>query len=110
MTRLLVRLAVPALATAIVLAAAPLYGLLNADSKIDPRLKQELGDGSYAYSVKVELGSQPEYFHVKKLQQVGTVAGISGHTVRVLQLTPDEVHEIASFYWVERVEPLDGTG
>jgi hypothetical protein len=29
--------------------------------------------------------------------------------VRVLQLTPDEVHQIARFYWVKKVEPLDNT-
>jgi len=28
--------------------------------------------------------------------------------VRVLQLTPDEVHEIAQLYWVKRLEPFAG--
>ena len=35
------------------------------------------------------------------------MAGVQGHTVRVLQLSADQVREIAGFYWVERVDALD---
>ena len=34
------------------------------------------------------------------------MAGVQGHTVRVLQLSADQVREIAGFYWVERVDAL----
>jgi len=60
----------------------------------------------YKRQVQVDLDFTPEYFHIRKLQAIGTVAGIQGNSVRVLQLTPDEVHEIARFYWVKRLEPL----
>lgn len=98
-----------AAAVAFVLAAPAVYGRIVADSKIDPGLQQQLNDGSYAYSVQVDLDFPPEYFHIRKLQAIGTVAGIQGNSVRVLQLTPDEVHEIAQFYWVQRLEPFAGT-
>jgi hypothetical protein len=56
------------------------------------------------HAVSVELPFQPEYYHVHKLQEIGTVAGVQGRKVRVLQLSADQVREIASFYWVERVD------
>jgi hypothetical protein len=108
-TRLLARLIVTALIVIAALNVLPLYGQLTADAKIDPALQKQLGDGSPAYSVRVDMDFPPEYFHIRKLQAIGTVAGVQGDTVRVLQLTPDEVHQIARFYWVKKVEPLDNT-
>jgi hypothetical protein len=105
--RLIARLAVTGALVLAALQASNLYGLASAASKIDSALQEELGDGSYVYSVKVELDFPPEYYHVRKLQEVGTVAGISGHTVRVLQVTPDQVRQLAQLYWVKRLEPLD---
>lgn len=107
MIRLVARLAVTAALILAVLQASNVYGLATADSKIDPVLSKELGDGSYVYSVRVELDYPPEYYHLRKLQEVGTVAGISGNTVRVLQLSPDQVRQLARLYWVKRLEPLD---
>jgi len=104
--RLLVRLAVPAVIAVVVLGAAPAYGQLTATQRISPALERELGDGSPVYSVSVELPFQPEYYHIHRLQEIGTVAGVQGHGVRVLQLSADQVREIASFYWVERVDVL----
>jgi hypothetical protein len=106
--RLLVRLAVPAAVAVVVLGAAPAYGQLTAPQRISPALQQELGNGSLVYAVSVELPFQPEYYHVHRLQQVGTVAGVQGRRIRVLQLSADQVREIASFYWVERVDVLAG--
>jgi hypothetical protein len=104
--RLLVRLAVPAAIAVVVLGAPPAYGQLTATQRISPALQSELGDGSPVYSVSVELPFQPEYYHIHRLQEIGTVAGVQGHGVRVLQLSADQVREIASFYWVERVDVL----
>jgi hypothetical protein len=105
--RLLVRLALPALVAVLVLAALPAYGQLTAGQRISPTLARELNDGSPVYAVSVELPFQPEYYHIHRLQQIGTVAGVQGHRVRVLQLSADQVREIAGFYWVERVDALD---
>lgn len=107
---LLLRLAVPALLALAALQAAPLYGEFTADSRLSPALKEQLKDGSYAYAVAVDFDFQPEAFHIQRLQQIGTVAGVEGHRMRVLQLTADQVWAIAGFYWVKRVETLDETG
>jgi hypothetical protein len=105
--RLLARLTAPAAIAVLVLGALPAYGQLTAAQRISPTLERELGDGSPAYSVSVELPFQPEYYHIHRLQEIGTVAGVQGRRVRVLGVSVDQVREIASFYWVERVDALD---
>jgi hypothetical protein len=107
--RLLVRLGATAAIAILLLGAAPAYGRLTAPQRVSPALERELSDGSPVYAVSVELPFQPEYYHVHRLQQIGTVAGVQGRQVRVLQLSADQVREIASFYWVERVDVLAGT-
>jgi hypothetical protein len=107
--RLIGRLLATAAVVIAMLNLLPLYGQVTGDAKIDPALRKQLDDGSPAYSVRVDLDFPPEYYHIRKLQAVGTVAGVQGDSVRVLQLTPDEVHQIAQFYWVRKVEPLDTT-
>jgi len=105
--RLLTRLAAPAVIAVVVLGALPAYGQLTGSQRVSPALARELNDGSPVYAVSVELPFQPEYYHVHRLQEIGTVAGVQGRTVRVLQLSADQVREIAGFYWVERVDALD---
>lgn len=107
MIRLVARLAITAALVVAVLQAGSIYGMVTAGSRMTPALQSELGDGSYVYSVKVDLDFPPEYYHIHKLQEAGTVAGISGDSIRVLQLTPDQVWQLAQLYWVERVEPLN---
>lgn len=107
MTRLLGRLLVTAALVVAALEASTVYGMVSAGSKISPELQRQLGDGSYVYSVKVDLDFPPEYYHLRKLQSVGTVAGVSGDSVRVLELTPDQVRALSQLYWVKRLQPLD---
>lgn len=104
MIRLLVRLLVPAAAMALALQAGSLYGALTADSRLSPDLRRELREGRPVYSVVVTFPFRPEFFHITKLQQIGTVAGVQDDSIRVLQLTAARVREIAGFYWVKRVE------
>ncbi len=106
--RLLVRLALPTLLGLGVLAAAPAYGALTAESRLSPALREQLKDGSYAYSVFVDFGFQPEYFHIRRLQAIGTVAGVEGRRMRVVEVTADQVREIGSVYWVQRVVTSEG--
>jgi len=107
--RLLVRLLIPAAAMAVALEASPLYGALTATSRLSPALQQKLRENLPVYSVVVRFPFRPEFFHINKLQRIGTVAGVEGNSIRVLELTPAQVREIASFYWVKRVDPLEET-
>jgi hypothetical protein len=106
-TRLLVRLLLPAAAAALALGASSLYGALTAQSRLSPALQRELRDGLPAYSVVVTFPFRPEFFHITKLQEIGTVAGVQDDSIRVLQLTAAQVREIAGFYWVKKVETVE---
>jgi len=108
--RLLVRLSLPAVLGLGVLAAAPVYGALTAEYRLSPALRAQLKDGSYAYSVFVEFSYQPEYFHIRRLQAIGTIAGVERERqrLRVVQVTAAQVREIGGLYWVRRVATSEG--
>jgi hypothetical protein len=106
-TRLVARLLIPAAVMVLALEAGPLYGVFTANSRMSPGLRQELRDGRPLYSVVVTLPFRPEFFHITRLQQIGTVAGVQDDSIRVLQLTAAQVREIAGFYWVKKVETLE---
>jgi len=109
-TPLLLRLLVPAAAAALALGASPLYGALTAQSRLSPALQRQLREGLPLYSVVVTFSFRPEFFHITKLQQIGTVAGVGDDRIRVLQLTAAQVREIAGFYWVKKVEAAEEAG
>lgn len=110
MIRLIARLLVPAAAAALVLETGPLYGALTEHSRLSAPLQQALQEHRPAYSVVVTLPFQPEFFHINKLQQIGTVAGVEDHRIRVFELTAAQVRRIAGFYWVEKVQTLEEAG
>jgi hypothetical protein len=104
---LLIRLLIPAAAVALALGAPSLYGAITAPTRLSPTLQRALQENRPAYAVRVTFPFRPEFFHITTLQQIGTVAGVQGNSIRVLQLTAAQVREIAGFYWVKRVEMLD---
>lgn len=108
MKALALRLLVPAAIALLALEAAPLYGALTADGRMSPALRLQLRQDLPAYSVRVTFPFRPEFFHINKLQQIGTVAGVEGRRVRVVQLTAAQVRAIAGFYWVKQVDVLEG--
>lgn len=107
MRNLAVRLLVPAAVALLALEAGPLYGALTANSRLSPALRQALRQDLPAYSVVVAFPFRPEFFHINKLQQIGTVAGVEGTRIRVFQVTAAQVREIAGFYWVKQVDTLE---
>lgn len=105
-TGLLVRLALPVLAIVVVLGALPLYGRLTSSSRISPALREQLRAGQPSYSVRVELTLRPQYFNIQKLQSLGTLAGVKGTSVKVLDIGAAQVHTIADLYWVKQVKTI----
>ncbi|HEV2280831.1 MAG TPA: hypothetical protein VGX75_00390 [bacterium] len=102
------RLLVSAAAALLALEAGPLYGTLTANSRLSPALQQRLRQDLPVYSVMVTFPFRPEFFHINKLQQIGTVAGVEGSRIRVFQVTAAQVREIAGFYWIKQVDVLEG--
>jgi hypothetical protein len=105
-TKLLIRVAIPILAIVILLGALPIYGRVTASSRISPALHQQLDSGQPYMSVQVKFAFHPQYFNLQKLQAIGTLAGVNGNTVKVLDVDAGQVNQIADLYWVKRVEAI----
>lgn len=78
------------------------YAPAAARRKIDPGLLQTLAAGR-SVNIRVELPFPPEEFHIRFLQERGTVTGVGGVSVQLARVRPDVVWSIGRLYWVRRV-------
>jgi len=53
----------------------------------------------------VTLGFAPEDFHMRVFQAHGIVSGVRGTTVLLNRVPPEDVRQIARYYWVQRISP-----
>lgn len=107
MIKTLIRQAVIGLLIAAVLAAPSLYGRLTASTRITPALSKRLNEAGNLDGVWVRFAFVPEHFHIRKLQDMGVVAGVEGTSIRVLNVSKSRVGDIAGFTWVKEVDVLD---
>jgi hypothetical protein len=70
--------------------------------KLDPALAAALGREQYV-NVAVQLPFAPEDFHVRVFQGLGVVSGVRGTTVLLNRVRPQDVRQIARYYWVRSV-------
>ena len=93
---------------AVVAAAAGWEGFIHlaAPGKLDPALATALGRESYV-NIAVQLPFAPEDFHVRVFQSHGVVSGVRGTTVLLNRVRPEDVWQIARYYWV-RMVTLEG--
>jgi hypothetical protein len=78
------------------------YASLSARHKLDPALRPALA-GRQAVNIWVELPFPPEEFHIRYLQERGTVTGVRGRLVHLVRVRPGVAWAIARQYWVVRV-------
>lgn len=90
-------------ALALAWTAWSVYASATASGKLDPALRAALRD-SPTVDIWIELPFRPEEFHVRYLQERGTVSGVEGRWVHLLRVRPAVVRSIARLYWVERVQ------
>jgi hypothetical protein len=81
---------------------------VTAPGRIDPALQPALRDRA-PVSVAITLGFAPENFHIRLFQSYGIVSGVQGRTVLVNRVSPDDLHRIARYYWVQRITPQSGS-
>jgi hypothetical protein len=79
-----------------------LFLVLTAPGRIDPALQLALRDRA-PVSVAITLGFTPENFHIRLFQSYGIVSGVQGRTVLVNRVSPDDLHRIARYYWVQQI-------
>jgi len=70
--------------------------------RIDAALATQLEGAEYA-NITVTLGFPPEDFHIRVFQTHGIVSGVRGTTVLLNRVTPENVHRISRYYWVQRI-------
>lgn len=75
---------------------------LTAPTRIDPALEPALKREA-PVDVAVTLGFAPEDFHIRLFQGYGVVSGVRGTTVLVNRVRPQDVSQIARYYWVRRI-------
>jgi len=78
------------------------YASVSARHKLDPALLPAL-EARQAVEVWVELPFPPEEFHIRYLQDRGTVTGVRGRLIHLVRVRPEAAWAIARLYWVVRV-------
>lgn len=108
MIRLTIRLLIPLVVIIVLLEALPVYGSLTSSGRLSASMSDQLSRQLPSYSVAVEFAYRPEYFQIAQLQKIGTVAGISGNSVRLIRMSDRQVREVADLYWVKTIVPANG--
>jgi hypothetical protein len=80
------------------------FGWLTRGDRVDGAVWGALGSQEYV-DVLVVTRFKPELFHRDKLQAVGSLgAGATGTSIVVNHVSRRGVDEMATMYWIERVE------
>lgn len=80
------------------------YLAVSASRRVDASLMRALDRGGVV-NVTVTLGFAPEDFHIRIFQGHGIVSGVRGTTVLLNRVKPEDVKQIARYYWVTRIGP-----
>jgi hypothetical protein len=83
-------------------AAWSAYASVSARHKLDPALRPAL-ERRQPVNIWVELPFPPEEFHIRYLQEQGTVTGVRGRVIHLVRVRPGAAWAIARQYWVVRV-------
>jgi hypothetical protein len=102
----LVRLLVGLALIAGIVAGPGLYGCATAAGRLAPSLQHASGSAN----VRVVLAFPPQAFHESQLSSYGVFAGRHGDTVFLLNVPANRLHDLASIYWVAKIEPLNPSG
>lgn len=86
----------------LIISSPAIYGWLTSGSRLSPDLSGAEGRVNLA----IELPFDPQAFHQKKLSDFGTFAGFEGdRTVRLLNVTPDNLEQLKHIYWIVKISP-----
>jgi hypothetical protein len=89
---------------ALTLFGQQLYGMATAAGRLDPALR----GATAPRNVVVILDFMPDRFHNERVQQYGVFAGRDGalNRMRLRNVTPDKLHQLAAIPWIARIEPM----
>lgn len=87
-----------------ILVAAPIYGRVTSDGKIDAGIDRDAAQ----VDVTVDLPFEPESYHRETLSDLGVFAGRDSDDptkLRLRAVTQEELDKIANLFWVEGIAP-----
>lgn len=80
------------------------YLYLAGPSRMTDRLRARLTEAPATVDVLVTAKFPPEEFHIRLLQQVGTMHGVQDSTAKLAGVTPANVRYVARHYWVRQID------
>jgi hypothetical protein len=83
------------------------YSSVTARQKLDPPLLRAL-EAHQVVNIWVEFPFPPEEFHIRYMQDRGTVTGVRGRWIHLMRVRPAVAWSIARLYWVQRVQGEPG--
>lgn len=78
------------------------YSQGAAARKTDPAILASIRAGK-PVDMWAELPFTPEEFHIHYMQNLGTLTGVSGNWIHLINVPPSAAWTIARQYWVQRV-------
>lgn len=85
------------------------YSNAGAQHKTDPALLAAMA-ARQPVNMWAELPFKPEEFHIRYMQDRGTVTGVQGHWIHLSRVPPASAWAIARQYWVQRLRAEPGPG
>ena len=92
-----------ALALAITLAYNG-YLYVTGPSRMSEPLRARLAESPPTVDVLVTAKFPPEEFHIRLLQQVGNMRGVTGSTAKLYTITPANVRYVSRHYWIRGID------
>lgn len=92
---------------AVIVSAAPVYGLLTSGGKVDPAVSRT----APVVSVIVDLTTELDTFHREVLSDLGVFSGRDRNNpadrsrARLQNVTQENLDALTRLYWVEGIEP-----
>ena len=81
----------------------PIYGTATASSRVASAVVAAV-DSQPRVDVVLALNFPPEDFHIKQVQEFGTMSGVQGNNIRLRRVSPDGVKHLSRYYWINRIE------
>jgi len=86
----------------LIISSPGIYGWATSGSRLSPELSRSAG----RLDLAIDLPFDPQAFHQKKLSNYGTFAGFqSDRTVRLLNVTRDNLAQLKDIYWIVKIAP-----
>jgi hypothetical protein len=80
------------------------YLYVTGPARMTAGLRARLAREPATVDVLVTAKFPPEEFHIRLLQQVGTMRGVEGSTARLSGVTPANVRYVSRHYWIQRID------